>query len=98
MLRKTVVTWAEDSMDIEEQQEPSRWPSPMFISLAVSFLGAALLHAYDCDAGSTDQCLMSKGMFPAYWGGAFIVSWPVVALIAAMSRDHKARKRESFHE
>jgi hypothetical protein len=85
-------------MAVQEKEKPSRWPSQVFISLAVSFFGAILLHAYSCDTGTTDQCLMSKGLFPVYWGVGFIMSWPAVAMVAAVIRERKELKAKKFPE
>jgi hypothetical protein len=61
---------------------PSRWWKHAGIAFLLAFVVAGLLHGYDCRGATTDQCLVSKGLFPYYFAIAFLVLWPIVAAIA----------------
>jgi hypothetical protein len=58
-------------------------PSPVLLrtlfAFVLSLIAAGLITGYECQVGTTDQCLMSKGFFPYYWGVLFIVSWLLAA-------------------
>jgi hypothetical protein len=50
----------------------------------LSFLFAVGTHVYDCQTGTHEQCLMSRGFFWAYWLVSFLVAWAVVASFGAL--------------
>ena len=52
----------------------------------LSFLFAIGAHFYDCQTGTHEQCLMSKGFFWGYWIGSFLLAWAIVACIGTTIR------------
>ena len=56
------------------------------IAVVISFLCAIGMHVYDCQTGTHEQCLMSKGFFWLYWLVSFLVAWLVVASFSAFIR------------
>jgi hypothetical protein len=56
------------------------------IAAVLSFVFAIGVHAYDCQMGTHEQCLMSEGFFWGYWLVAFLLAWAVVACIGTTIR------------
>ena len=56
---------------------------PILVAAGFAFMISVGVHFFDCHAGTTEQCLVSKGLFPVYWGASFLMVWPIAALIAA---------------
>lgn len=52
----------------------------------LSFLFAVAVHVYDCQSGTHEQCLMSRGFFWGYWIGSFLVALAVVASVGVTIR------------
>jgi hypothetical protein len=77
-----------------ETRKFSRWLSYAIVALAISMLGAALMTAFECKVGTTDQCLMSQGFFLFYWGGLFVLLWPIVAIVGAAQKARRERAED----
>jgi hypothetical protein len=61
----------------------------VLIALIGSFLGAIAIHMYDCRTGTYEQCLISRGMFWAYWLALFLAIWMFAALIGSAIKSAK---------
>jgi len=66
---------------MQSRDKPSPWIFHALLAFVLALIAAALVTGYDCEVGTTDQCLMSKGMYPFYLGVLFLVLWPLVAAV-----------------
>ena len=62
----------------------------------LSFFIALGIHVFDCQTGTHEQCLMSRGLFWVYWLVSFLVAWGIVASFGAFikSLTGMAKKRK----
>jgi hypothetical protein len=81
-------------MKPKDEPVKSDWKSFAIIALALAFLAAIGLNFFECQIGTTDQCSMSKGFFPFYWGGMFLILWPMVALLGGLARTRREKNRD----
>lgn len=54
------------------------------IALLIAVLGAVALHLYDCQTGTTDQCLVSRGLVWVYMIALFLPVWFCGACVEAL--------------
>ena len=65
----------------------ANWKTYAVIALLLSLLGAVAGNVYDCNNGTHEQCMISKGLFPIYWAVGLLVAWPLVALLGSALKD-----------
>lgn len=68
---------------MDSPKKISPWIGSALIAFCLSLIAAALMTGYECKVGTTDQCLMSKGLFPFYLGVLFLLLWPLVAAVGS---------------
>ena len=64
------------------------------IAIFLAVLGAIVLNLYDCQTGTTDQCLISRGLIWLYMIGLFLPVWFFVACIEALIKHFSVKPRE----
>jgi hypothetical protein len=62
------------------------WMRFLLIAAVVAFAGTIAVHIYDCQTGTREQCLMSRGLLWVYWIGFFVVVGVPVATIEQVVR------------
>jgi hypothetical protein len=62
------------------------WIRFLLLAGIVAVVGTVAVHVYDCQTGTREQCLMSRGLLWVYWIGFFVVVGVPLATIDQVVR------------